>query len=119
MIHSFIHSFHPVNAIFNPTCMQRMATRDGFSEAEARARINAQMPVAEKLALADATLWNNGTVVAAINGRSHELAADLKRRYSGLSLLLSGPGVAVVALAAAASAWTLLPWWLLSKSIDR
>jgi len=40
--------------------MQRLTARDGLSEAEARARIAAQMPQAEKIARADFVIDNSG-----------------------------------------------------------
>ncbi|MUK86886.1 dephospho-CoA kinase [Ornithinibacillus sp. L9] len=43
------------------TQLQRLMERDGFSENEALQRMNAQIPVKEKAALADAVINNNGT----------------------------------------------------------
>ncbi len=40
--------------------LARLTTRDGLSEAEARARLRAQMPLREKLVHADWTIDNNG-----------------------------------------------------------
>ncbi len=40
----------------------RMAARDGLSREEAQARIDAQMPTEEKVALADEVIWNDGTL---------------------------------------------------------
>lgn len=42
--------------------MQRLMTRDGLSEAEARERITAQMPLAEKCAYATHVIENDGTM---------------------------------------------------------
>jgi dephospho-CoA kinase len=39
----------------------RIVTRDGVDEAAARARIDAQAPVADKVAQADHVLWNQGS----------------------------------------------------------
>lgn len=48
-----------------PTCfqLQRVMQRDGCTALDARARINAQMPLQQKMQLADVVLFNNGTVV--------------------------------------------------------
>lgn len=40
--------------------LQRLMNRNGLSETEALARINSQMPLADKKALADAVIDNNG-----------------------------------------------------------
>lgn len=40
--------------------VERLMKRNQLSEADAMARINSQMPLAEKIALADATVDNNG-----------------------------------------------------------
>ncbi|MDP4170944.1 MAG: dephospho-CoA kinase [Bacillota bacterium] len=45
-----------------PVQLQRLCARNSLSEHEARARVDAQMPLAEKIHLADATINNNGTV---------------------------------------------------------
>ena len=42
--------------------LRRLMARNGFSEQEANARIASQIPVAEKVAGADAVLQNNGTL---------------------------------------------------------
>lgn len=41
--------------------LKRIQERDGFTEAEARARISSQLPMEEKVKLADYVIWNNGT----------------------------------------------------------
>ncbi|MGD6816820.1 dephospho-CoA kinase [Metabacillus sp. 113a] len=40
--------------------LERLMNRNGYSQAEARQRINSQMPLEEKRALADETIDNNG-----------------------------------------------------------
>ncbi|PJN88306.1 dephospho-CoA kinase, partial [Bacillus sp. mrc49] len=40
--------------------LERLMNRNGLSEAEALARIHSQMPLADKKALADAIIDNNG-----------------------------------------------------------
>lgn len=44
------------------TQMKRLMDRNGFTEEEASTRIASQLPLQEKLALADAVIDNNGTV---------------------------------------------------------
>lgn len=44
------------------TQLARLRTRNGFTEAEALSRINSQMPLKEKVKLADAVIDNSGTV---------------------------------------------------------
>jgi dephospho-CoA kinase len=41
--------------------VQRLQDRDQFTEAEARARIASQLPMEEKVKLADYVIWNNST----------------------------------------------------------
>ncbi|MCM3673513.1 dephospho-CoA kinase [Peribacillus simplex] len=43
--------------------LQRLMNRNGLSETEALARINSQMPLADKKALADAVIDNNGDII--------------------------------------------------------
>jgi dephospho-CoA kinase len=62
---------------------RRLMERDGLSEADARARIASQMPIAEKAKLADHVIDNSGTreeterQVRAIHGA---LLAELEGR---------------------------------------
>ncbi|SDM89210.1 dephospho-CoA kinase [Fictibacillus solisalsi] len=42
--------------------LSRLMKRDGFTEAEAKSRIAAQMPLKEKVQLADAVIVNNGSL---------------------------------------------------------
>ncbi|MDM5190264.1 dephospho-CoA kinase [Bacillus sp. DX4.1] len=47
----------------NPnTQLERLMKRNGFSEEEARARIDSQMPLAEKVKLANKVIHNDGTI---------------------------------------------------------
>jgi dephospho-CoA kinase len=46
------------------TQLERILARDGISEAEARERLSAQLPLAEKQKRADYVLYNNGTLEA-------------------------------------------------------
>ncbi|MDE3839870.1 dephospho-CoA kinase [Bacillus methanolicus] len=42
--------------------LKRLMERNHFTEQEAKARINSQMPLKEKISLADAVIDNNGTI---------------------------------------------------------
>ncbi len=44
------------------TQLVRLMDRNGFSEAEAQSRINSQMPLQDKVELADAVINNNGSI---------------------------------------------------------
>jgi dephospho-CoA kinase len=46
------------------TQLQRLMARNSLTEEEARVRINSQMPLSEKIQLADAVINNNGTIAA-------------------------------------------------------
>ena len=43
-------------------CVERMESRDGLTETEARERLGAQMPLKEKLAYADYIIGNSGDI---------------------------------------------------------
>lgn len=45
-----------------PVQLQRLRARNNLNEKEAKARVDAQMPLSEKIQLADATINNNGTI---------------------------------------------------------
>lgn len=56
--------------------LSRLMARDGLSEADAEARIQSQMPLAQKAALADFVIDNNGTqeaTIAQANALIHRL----------------------------------------------
>ncbi|MGE7605183.1 dephospho-CoA kinase [Peribacillus frigoritolerans] len=57
--------------------LQRLMNRNGLSEKEALARINSQMPLADKKALADAVIDNNGD----INETKRQVKAILSEWY--------------------------------------
>ncbi|MGG4202406.1 dephospho-CoA kinase [Peribacillus frigoritolerans] len=57
--------------------LKRLMNRNGLSETEALARINSQMPLADKKALADAVIDNNGD----INETKRQLKAILSEWY--------------------------------------
>lgn len=42
--------------------LERLMKRNNFTEEEAKARINSQMPLSEKVKQADAVIYNNGTL---------------------------------------------------------
>lgn len=44
------------------TQLERLMDRNGFSKEEAMARINSQMPIQDKVGLADAVIDNNGSI---------------------------------------------------------
>jgi len=56
--------FRPLVVVSAPEALQiaRAIARDGATEAEARARVSAQMPLASKAAVADVVLENTGTL---------------------------------------------------------
>lgn len=61
------------------TQLSRLMARDGMDEAAARQWLAAQLPVAEKVAVADAVIWNDGAVgdlPAAVDAAWAELVAD-------------------------------------------
>jgi dephospho-CoA kinase len=61
--HGHYSEFRPivVVAVSQSIQLQRLMDRDGFNEQEARARISSQLPVDEKVKLADYVLWNEGS----------------------------------------------------------
>ena len=62
--------------------LRRVGRRDGFTIAEARRRVKAQMPLETKRRLADHTLDNDGTPSA--------LRAKVRQVHAGLALLYGG-----------------------------
>jgi dephospho-CoA kinase len=56
--------FRPLVVVSSPEALQiaRAVARDGATEAEARARVSAQMPLAAKAEVADIVLENTGTL---------------------------------------------------------
>ena len=89
--------------------LQRLMARDGSSAEEAMARINAQMPLAEKVAMADVVVWNSGSRDD-LDARAGELARELDRWGGGWRLLASVPGCAALVAAAAAVAAAAHAW---------
>jgi dephospho-CoA kinase len=59
----------------------RAVLRDGASEAEAKARIRAQMPLAAKIAVATIVIQNDGSLEA-LRARADAVLADVCARTS-------------------------------------
>lgn len=64
------------------TQLARVAARDGLDEAAARARMAAQMPLEQKIAVADYVIWNDGDR-AALEARTREVHTALLARFGG------------------------------------
>lgn len=69
-----VEAFRPLVVVALPltTQVERVMARDGLTKAEALARIQAQLPLAEKVAMADFVIDNDGSV------------DDLERRTDGV-----------------------------------
>lgn len=61
------------------TQVRRLVEQRGATEAEARARLDAQAPLQEKLAVATHVIWNDGTL-AELRERADAVAAELTAR---------------------------------------
>lgn len=64
------------------TQLARLLARDGSDEEAARARIASQMPLAEKIAVADYVIWNDGPR-GETERRVDEVHAALVERFTG------------------------------------
>lgn len=64
------------------TQLRRVMARDGLTEREARARLVAQLPLEEKIAVADHVIWNDGDH-AALRARTEEVHRALTERFGG------------------------------------
>ncbi len=71
-----------VVAASEETQLARMAARDGLDEAAARARIAAQLPLADKVRVADYVIDNDGDRVTT-ERRVHEVHDALTARFGG------------------------------------
>jgi dephospho-CoA kinase len=60
--------------------LARLIARDGLDPAEARARIAAQLPLAEKIRVADHVIWNDADVEA-LEARTSEVHHALAERF--------------------------------------
>jgi dephospho-CoA kinase len=80
-------AFRPLVVVAVPEAVQvaRAMARDGVTEAEARARIAAQMPLESKVAVADYVIDTSGER-AATERRADEVLADIRARTSTLKL---------------------------------
>ncbi len=74
-------AFRPLVVVSAPEDVQvaRATARDGSTPEEARARIRAQMPLAEKIAAADFVIENTGTL-AELQRRTDDVLAELCAR---------------------------------------
>jgi len=74
-------AFRPLVVVSAPDDLQikRMISRDGITEDEAKARLLAQMPLAEKIAKADYVIENTGSL-ADVERRTDEVLATLCER---------------------------------------
>lgn len=62
--------------------LARLMARDGLNEADARARLAAQLPIARKVEVADVTIWNDGDE-RALEAAVHEAHRTLLARIGG------------------------------------
>ena len=83
------------------TQRRRLEARDGLLPADADARIASQMPLEEKLKLADVSLDNDGSLEA-LQRQVAALAARLRRHAWLHSLVLSPLGCGALLVAALA-----------------
>jgi dephospho-CoA kinase len=74
--HGHANEYRPlvVVAVSPEVQLQRLMERDGFNEGEAMARINSQLPIGEKIQLADYVLLNNGSKDELIREALHVLS---------------------------------------------
>jgi len=75
--------FRPLVVVAAPRALQlsRIVARDGVSEVEANARLDAQADVGKKLAAADITIWNDADL-AALRDKALQALTDVRRRVS-------------------------------------
>ncbi len=64
------------------TQRRRLAERDGLDAEAARGRLGAQLPLEDKLAVADLVVWNEGDLES-LRERVGELARELRERARG------------------------------------
>jgi dephospho-CoA kinase len=62
------------------TQLQRVQTRDGLDEAQARERISAQLPLSRKLELADYVIWNDDTLEV-LQERTRDVHRQVMERF--------------------------------------
>jgi dephospho-CoA kinase len=61
------------------TQLERIAQRDGLSQAEAEARVASQLPLEQKIAAADFVIHNEGDLPALL-AEVDRVAAEVRRR---------------------------------------
>ena len=71
-----------VVAAHEETQVRRVMARDGLDEAGARARLAAQRPLEDKLAVATHVIWNDGDL-AALEARTREVHEALTAQFGG------------------------------------
>lgn len=76
--------FRPLVVVAAPRELQkrRLMARDGMSEPEADARLDAQAPVEAKIAAADVVIWNDADLVT-LETRAKEAFSEVRRRIAG------------------------------------
>ena len=76
-------AFRPLVVVAAPRALQRarLIARDGLSEREADARLDAQAPVEAKIAAADAVIWNDADLEA-LTARAREALVEVRRRVA-------------------------------------
>lgn len=80
LIEAGVHErFRPLVVVVMPIELQlrRLMERDGFNEAEAKARVTAQMPMTEKAELADFVIENTGSLED-LRVRSAEVLSEVR-----------------------------------------
>jgi dephospho-CoA kinase len=95
-----------VIAVKPETQLERLMTRDGSTKEEAESRIQSQIPIEEKVKLADVVIWNEGTKDELIE-KAQTLAKQLKKQAFGWRLFLSGPGLLCCSV--------VVVWWINRK----
>ena len=93
-----------------PTQIKRLKIRNGYSEEEALARINAQMPLEQKRALATWTVDNSGTRSQLFERFEQDIGPKLKR--TGYWDWVSGPRILSVLMA------VFYIWWAIRFNVD-
>jgi dephospho-CoA kinase len=76
-------AFRPLVVVAAPRAMQhaRLVARDGLTDAEAAARLDAQAPVEAKLAAADLTIWNDADLDT-LRARARDTLAEIRARLA-------------------------------------
>ena len=73
--------------------LRRVMSRDGISEAEARTRLDAQWPIADKVVLADEVIWTTARVPRR-SGKSNSFSAGWWPAHALTPLLNRQPSIA-------------------------